>query len=548
MRRGRARGGRDLLGGERRVARARRRARARRLVVGKRPPRCARQERPRRGGRHGGARAARGDGVRRAGAATTCACRWSVVALRPLARSTSRRCSSFRRGRAPPQGAIVSAIVTVEQPRGPDTASTSARGSGARASTSCCAPTPGARSGGAAGSAASPTGCARGSSARIAPRDVGRAARGPRRRRARRRPGRVGRPARPVPRVRALPPARGIRGERRARRRRRADARVAARGAAAGWARSPRWPGSPRTFWPSGRSRRCIRAGVVGALGSLAWLAARQRDRWHVLLLGCDRPPRVESVHAARRGLSAVVRRGGRNLRRREAAPSNPRGLPVAAASSRETSPSPRSAARRRRRCSGSSSTRSRCWPCPRMRWPRRRCRRCSALALLARSSTRSRRGVAALSPGSQAGVAAVARAVRADRRLASVRAGELRPGGLGARSRCARSAAYAWRRWLELKPVYLIAGSDRPKIAHRGRAAPRPVRGRTASRFWPPASVRADDAVAACNALGPVRRRAAARDRRGRRGLEGRRRQDRRRVSEEPGAGDRPRARRRPR
>jgi competence protein ComEC len=28
-----------------------------------------------------------------------------------------------------------------------------------------------------------------------------------------------------------------------------------------------------------------IRAGVVGALGSLAWIAARQRDRWHFLLL-----------------------------------------------------------------------------------------------------------------------------------------------------------------------------------------------------------------------------------------------------------------------
>jgi len=29
-----------------------------------------------------------------------------------------------------------------------------------------------------------------------------------------------------------------------------------------------------------------LRAGVTGALGSLAWLAARQRDRWHFLLLG----------------------------------------------------------------------------------------------------------------------------------------------------------------------------------------------------------------------------------------------------------------------
>jgi competence protein ComEC len=28
-----------------------------------------------------------------------------------------------------------------------------------------------------------------------------------------------------------------------------------------------------------------IRAGIVGALGSIAWLAARQRDRWHFLLL-----------------------------------------------------------------------------------------------------------------------------------------------------------------------------------------------------------------------------------------------------------------------
>ena len=29
-----------------------------------------------------------------------------------------------------------------------------------------------------------------------------------------------------------------------------------------------------------------IRAGVSGALGSLAWIAARERDRWHFLLLG----------------------------------------------------------------------------------------------------------------------------------------------------------------------------------------------------------------------------------------------------------------------
>ena len=29
-----------------------------------------------------------------------------------------------------------------------------------------------------------------------------------------------------------------------------------------------------------------IRAGIAGALGSLAWLSARQRDRWHFVLVG----------------------------------------------------------------------------------------------------------------------------------------------------------------------------------------------------------------------------------------------------------------------
>ena len=29
-----------------------------------------------------------------------------------------------------------------------------------------------------------------------------------------------------------------------------------------------------------------LRAGITGALGSLAWLASRQRDRWYFLLLG----------------------------------------------------------------------------------------------------------------------------------------------------------------------------------------------------------------------------------------------------------------------
>jgi competence protein ComEC len=35
-----------------------------------------------------------------------------------------------------------------------------------------------------------------------------------------------------------------------------------------------------------GAQSSVVRAGIAGALGSLAWLAARQRDRWHFLLLG----------------------------------------------------------------------------------------------------------------------------------------------------------------------------------------------------------------------------------------------------------------------
>ena len=59
-----------------------------------------------------------------------------------------------------------------------------------------------------------------------------------------------------------------------------------------------------------------IRAGIAGALGSIAWLAARQRDRWHFLLVGALDPARLEPVHAARRRLPAVVRSRRRDLRR----------------------------------------------------------------------------------------------------------------------------------------------------------------------------------------------------------------------------------------
>jgi hypothetical protein len=46
-------------------------------------------------------------------------------------------------GRSPPQGALIEAVTTVRLPRPPKTASTREPGSGARASTSCSAPTAG---------------------------------------------------------------------------------------------------------------------------------------------------------------------------------------------------------------------------------------------------------------------------------------------------------------------------------------------------------------------------------------------------------------------
>src|SRR5581483_3355137 len=82
-----------------------------------------------------------------------------------------------------------------------------------------------------------------------------------------------------------LPPARGQRPERDLRRRRRARARLAP--PCAPLARRDRRARRDRLVRAG---RRCapsvIRAGIAGALGSLAWLSARQRDRWHFLLVG----------------------------------------------------------------------------------------------------------------------------------------------------------------------------------------------------------------------------------------------------------------------
>ena len=70
-----------------------------------------------------------------------------------------------------------------------------------------------------------------------------------------------------------------------------------------------------------------VRAGVAGALASLAWLAARPRDRWYFLLLGAALSARVEPVQPLRAGFPALLRGGGGDLRARPTARARSRGL-----------------------------------------------------------------------------------------------------------------------------------------------------------------------------------------------------------------------------
>ena len=73
-----------------------------------------------------------------------------------------------------------------------------------------------------------------------------------------------------------------------------------------------------------------IRAGVAGALVSLAWLAARPADRWHFCLLGALVLLAWNPYTLLRPRLSALVRGGGGDLRARAEAAEDLRGLPAA--------------------------------------------------------------------------------------------------------------------------------------------------------------------------------------------------------------------------
>ena len=63
-----------------------------------------------------------------------------------------------------------------------------------------------------------------------------------------------------------------------------------------------------------------VRAGVAGALASLAWLLSRPRDRWHFLAARRGGPARLDPREPARAGLPALVRGGRRDLPARAAA------------------------------------------------------------------------------------------------------------------------------------------------------------------------------------------------------------------------------------
>ena len=154
----------------------------------------------------------------------------------------------------------------------PRTASTSARGSAATASTWSSRPATGASSAAAAGSAATPTASGRGSRERVAPGLDGRAARGPRRHRARRGRGPLDPELRTSFRASGLYHLLAVSGQN--------VIFVALCVLGLAWLLGlPRWLGHLGALagigsyvLAVGAQPSVIRAGIAGALGSLAWL------------------------------------------------------------------------------------------------------------------------------------------------------------------------------------------------------------------------------------------------------------------------------------
>ena len=306
-------------------------------------------------------------------------------------------------GRAPPQGARLRVLGTLRDP------ATARPGSACTACTSCCARAPGGASARAARVAdrlhawlarASVPGLAGERRAVLEGVVLGEDG---------------GLSDSLAPRFRAsgpLPPARGQRRQRRS-----------SSPAAPRRSRSPR-PLAPRRggcallaiaayVLAVGPQPSVLRAGIAGALGCLAWLSGRERDRRYALLARRRRPARVEPVHAARPGFQLSFARRARDL---------PRSRRGSAHGSRVT------------RCRAPRGKRSRCRPCAAPR-PRRSPGSTSTSPAAHRAGER-RRG---------AGGRADARARAARGRAAAARAGAR--GGRTAvrgvsRRLCARSSA----------------------------------------------------------------------------------------------------------
>ena len=70
-----------------------------------------------------------------------------------------------------------------------------------------------------------------------------------------------------------------------------------------------------------------VRAAIAAALAGVAWLSARERDRWHALAVGAHGSPPLEPDVPPRRRLPALVRRRRVDLRRHAARRPRARGL-----------------------------------------------------------------------------------------------------------------------------------------------------------------------------------------------------------------------------
>ena len=412
--------------------------------------------------------------------------------------------------------------------------------------------------------------------------DRTRARRGARRRdrRGRARRGRraVAEPAGRVPAVRALPPARRFRAERR-------DHRGGAILLLAALAGIPRWLGEVCVLGAIGSyvlavglQPSVVRAGIAGALASLAWLASRPRDRWYFLLVAAIVAPRMESVQPARARLPALVRGRVRDLRARSADRAAARGLSACRACS--LLPIAVSAA-----CG--LCTAPLLWldfgalpstPCRRMRWPSRRCHSCSALGLISAVVhpilPAIAEALAWLNGWFAAYLAWCARFVgglptlrcrRSGLCCSSPTAQDFSPGSQSGCSRpaCGASASSVARAWPSAwpgacsdepgtilgwpwppssSPSTSCPATDRPKIEEALRRLRSRV-GEGGAEILSAAETSGEDAVATCNAPGLFAVGGRARGRPARRELEGGGREGHRGVPRRPGPRDRARA-----